>query len=102
MAAPRLFRVILPVSDIHAAVEWYTAVLGVAGRRVGPNREYFDCGGTILAARDITLDPAAEAFRPNPDHVYFSVTDLEAVHARVVAAGACEQTEIEQQPWGER
>ena len=45
----RLFRVILPVSDIDRAARFYGAVLGLEGVRVSNGRHYFDCGGTILA-----------------------------------------------------
>ena len=47
---PRLFRVILPVSDIDEAAAFYTVLLGMPGIRVWSNRHYFDCAGTILAA----------------------------------------------------
>ena len=41
--------------------------------------------------------------RPNPDHVYFSVADLDAVFARARQL-PCRQidAEIKTQPWGER
>ncbi len=102
MAGPRLFRVIAPVSDIDAAAAWYASALGMPGSRISPNRHYFDCGGTILALRDVTMDPAAGAFRPNPDHIYLSVEDLEAARDRMRRAGCPELGEIEVQPWGER
>ena len=99
----RLFRVILPVSDIDAAVRFYAELLEDAGRRVWSNRHYFDCGGTILACRELPAGGGeVESFRPNPDHIYFSVTDLDAAHARTAAAGAGELTEIAVQSWGER
>jgi catechol 2,3-dioxygenase-like lactoylglutathione lyase family enzyme len=99
----RLFRVILPVSDIDAAARFYAELLEVAGRRVWRNRHYFDCGGTILACRELPAEgDEAESFRPNPDHIYFSVADLDAAHARAAAAGAGELTEIAVQSWGER
>jgi uncharacterized glyoxalase superfamily protein PhnB len=40
--------------------------------------------------------------RPNPEHVYFSVDDLDATHARARDAGCRQLTEIELKPWGER
>jgi len=48
MSGTHLFRVILPVSDIEAASDFYTQVLGMSGIRVSGGRHYFDCGGTIL------------------------------------------------------
>jgi catechol 2,3-dioxygenase-like lactoylglutathione lyase family enzyme len=38
----RLFRIVLPVSDIRAATRFYTAVLGAPGVPVSPGRVYFD------------------------------------------------------------
>ncbi|MEX2210971.1 MAG: VOC family protein [Gaiellaceae bacterium] len=102
MTAPRLFRVILPVSDIDQAAEFYGRVLGSPGVRVSGGRHYFDCGGTILACFDPLADGNAEPLGPNPDYVYFAVDDLEAVHERARAAGCRELTPIETQPWGER
>jgi extradiol dioxygenase family protein len=54
---PRVFRVILPVSDIARAATCYATVLGLPVKRVSPGRHSFDCGGTILAC----LDPCADA-----------------------------------------
>jgi catechol 2,3-dioxygenase-like lactoylglutathione lyase family enzyme len=100
---PRLFRVILPVTDIAAAARFYAAVLGITGTRVSPGRHYFDCGGTLLACFDPRADGDNFDARPNPDHVYFAVDDLEAVLGAATAAGcrALDQA-IVTQPWGER
>ena len=98
---PRLYRVILPVSDIERAAVFYGRLLGLAGERVSNGRHYFDCGGTILAC----VDPAGESlkFRPNLDHVYFAVPDLEAVFERAKEA-RCEwlEDQIATRPWDER
>jgi predicted enzyme related to lactoylglutathione lyase len=102
MAAPPLFRVILPVSDIAAAASFYARLLEVPGTRVSSGRHYFDCGGTILACYDALADGDPEPVGPNPQHLYFSVDDLDAAHARAEEAGCCELTGIEVRPWGER
>jgi uncharacterized glyoxalase superfamily protein PhnB len=103
MTAPRLYRVILQVNDVEKAAAFYGAVLGAPGRRVSPGRHYFDCGGTILACYDPRADGDAADARPNPDHVYLAVGDLEAVFERAKKAG-CREIEpaIETRPWGER
>ena len=92
---------ILPVSDIERAAVFYGRLLGLAGERVSNGRHYFDCGGTILAC----VDPAGESlkFRPNLDHVYFAVPDLEAVFERAKEA-RCEwlEDQIATRPWDER
>ena len=100
---PRLFRVILPVSDIDRAASFYETVLGVKGERVSPGRHYFDCGGTILACYDPRADGDDFDARPNPDHVYFAVEDLEAAFERARRAGCAEiEEKIATRPWGER
>lgn len=100
---PRLFRVILPVSDIEAATEFYAALLGENGERVSPGRHYFDCGGTILACYDPRADGDDFDAIPNPDHVYFAVDDLVASFERAKAL-PCHalDDEIRVHPWGER
>ena len=96
-----VFRVIVPVSDIEHGSRFYSKLLGFKGERIAPERHYFNCGGTILAL----VDPAGHArpFRPNPDHVYFAVDDLEAYFARAMQAGCSElESEISKRVWGER
>jgi predicted enzyme related to lactoylglutathione lyase len=99
---PRLFRVILPVSDIEAAATFYADTLGLSGDRVSPGRHYFSCGGTILACYDARADGDSEPVGPNPQHIYFGVDDLEAVHERMRRLNAKVVTPIETRPWGER
>ncbi len=38
---PRLYRVILPVSNIDEAAAFYCYLLGIPGERVSPGRHYF-------------------------------------------------------------
>jgi len=102
-SAPQLFRVILPVSDIERAVRFYSALFGTPGERVSPGRHYFACGATILACYDPRADGDERDARPNPEHVYFAVEELEALHARCRAAGCLElDAAIDTRPWGER
>ena len=98
---PRLYRVILPVSNIERAAEFYGRLLVLEGERVSQGRHYFDCGGTILAC----VDPAGEGleFRPNLDHVYFAVSNLEVAFERAKEAGCSWLEEgIATRPWDER
>ncbi|HSS50692.1 MAG TPA: VOC family protein [Thermoanaerobaculia bacterium] len=105
---PSLFRMILHVSDTDRAAGFYARLLGTAGRRVAPTRYYFDCGPVILALVDPT--GGEEAPKTNPDYVYFSVQDLEAVHARAGEFGCLSSNEVHGEsagdivtrPWGER
>jgi uncharacterized glyoxalase superfamily protein PhnB len=99
----RLFRVIVPVSDINAAAVFYGSLLGSEGKRVSRGRHYFDCGGTILACCDPRSDGDDVDAKPNPDHIYLAVSDLEDVFQRAAAAG-CKwlDAKIDRRPWGER
>jgi predicted enzyme related to lactoylglutathione lyase len=103
MASARLFRVIVPVSNIDDAAAYYSALLAQPGMRISPGRHYFDCGGTILACFDPRADGDPWDAKPNPDHVYFAVDDLEGyqVRASTQASGSILRP-IETQPWGER
>ena len=107
---PKLFRIILPVSDVDGAARFYAAALGFPGRRVSPGRHYFDCDGTILACYDPRADGDTHDAKPNPDHVYFAVDDLDSTFEAVQQAGGTLSTsseagpmgEIAERPWGER
>ena len=96
-----LYRVILPVSPIEAGASFYAAVLEQPGARVSPGRHYFDCEGTILACFDPEADHERRDPKPNPEHIYFAVDDLDAALERCRAAGAEITEEIASYPWGE-
>ena len=96
---PKLYRVVLQVSDLARAAKFYGELLAAEGRSIRGGRHYFDCGPVILAL----LDPTAggEEARPMPDDVYFSVADLAAVHARAKALGCLSKAEVHGEPAGE-
>jgi predicted enzyme related to lactoylglutathione lyase len=103
MESIRLFRVIIPVSNIEDATNYYSTVLEQPGKRVSPGRHYFECGSVILACFDPRSDGDPWDAKPNPDHVYFAVGDLTACYERVSKqANGCILRPIETQPWGER
>lgn len=103
--APRLFRLILQVSDIERVSAFYATLLGVSARPVSVERHYFDCGPVILAIVDV-----GKSAQPSPDYIYLAVDDIEAVHARAQGLGCLSQEdvhgasagEIVTRPWGER
>lgn len=108
---PRLYRVIVPVSDIEAATKFYAAILGSSGKRVSSGRHYFDCEGTILACYDAIADGDRHPVPANPEHIYLAVDDLEGAFAKCKAAhanfpggrtGGAPLAEIAKRPWGER
>jgi catechol 2,3-dioxygenase-like lactoylglutathione lyase family enzyme len=107
----RLYRVIVPVSDLEAAREFYEVVLGVPGQRVSSGRHYFDCEGTILACFDPQADGDGYAAKPNPEPLYLAVADLGATYDACRKAGGRFPEgaphgvgplgEIAKRPWGE-
>jgi len=108
----RLYRVVVPVSNIDAAQRFYEAVLGCSGQRVSPGRHYFDCEGTILACFDPQSDGDGYDARPNPEPLYLAVSDLEKTFEVCTQAGARFADgsppgvgplgKIARRPWGER
>jgi catechol 2,3-dioxygenase-like lactoylglutathione lyase family enzyme len=99
----RLYRVILPVTDIEKAARFYAGLLELPGKRVSPGRHYFDCGGAILACFDPRADGDDFDATPNPQYIYLSVTDLEAAFVRARTLGCTELEEaIATRPWRER
>ena len=99
----RLYRVILPVSDIALAADFYRGLLQSPGERVSPGRHYFDCDGVILACFDPMADGDGFAAEPNQGHLYFSTPEIDTVweRARQLPFRRLDD-EIETQPWGER
>lgn len=103
MAPVRLFRVIVPVTNIEEAAAFYSAILDQPGRRISPGRHYFGCGSVILACFDPQADGDHWVAQPNPDHIYFAVDNLERSFERVGGQpGSTVLRPIETQPWGER
>jgi len=110
MSRPKLYRVIVPVTDLETAASFYQRVLGFAGERVSGGRHYFDCDGTILACYQPSRDGDGDDIGPLPEHLYLSVADLEATRAAVTdAGGALTKSDVHQapagsiarRPWGE-
>ena len=111
MADFALFRVIMPVGDLDAAVRFYSALLDQPGMRVSGGRHYFRCGGVTLAVYSPAGDGDSTQPRANFGHVYFSTSDLEACFKRAktvgdlsreIGDGGLPMGEIAKRPWGER
>jgi catechol 2,3-dioxygenase-like lactoylglutathione lyase family enzyme len=107
--APSLFRIILQVSDLDQAEEFYGRLLGNRGRRIPrASRHYIDCGPVILALVDPSID--GQQPKPLPDYIYFAVDNLEEVHARASELDCLAREnvhgaasgDIVKRPWGER
>ena len=100
---PKIFRIIAQVSDIEKAADFYASLFGDAGKRVSSGRHYFDCGGVVFACFDPRADGDDFESHTNPDHIYFSVPDLERFFEKAKTLN-CEFLEesITNRPWGER
>ena len=106
---PILYRIILQVDDLDKAEEFYGTLLGDRGRRIPrAGRHYIDCGPVILALVNVSAE--GHQPQPLPDNIYFSVNDLEAVHARARALNCLSAEDVHgdsagdiaKRPWGER
>jgi predicted enzyme related to lactoylglutathione lyase len=109
MAAPKLFRIAVQVSDLDRASAFYAKLLDDPGRRIPRgSRHYFDCGAVILALVDVTaghLEP-----KPIPDYIYFAVSNLEEVYERAKEMDCLATDDVHgedagaivKRPWGER
>ena len=97
----RIFRIAIPASQIERSRAFYEQVLGLAADDTVPSRLYFHCGEVIMALIDWTVEGRGP-FRSTPDDLYFATDELDAVHARAVAAGAANVSPVETRPWGER
>jgi predicted enzyme related to lactoylglutathione lyase len=106
--ADKLFRIILQVDDLDKAADFYSKLLGDPGRRIPrAGRHYIDCGPVILALVDVTA--GGDVPKPLPDHIYFAVANIDAVHTRARELGCLSSNdvhgasagEIVKRPWGE-
>jgi catechol-2,3-dioxygenase len=100
-------RIIIEVTNLNNAIDFYCNLLNVEGRAVGWNRYYIDCGKVILALLDSSQK---EQFKKILQYVYFSIPDLESTFLRAKALDCLSKEEVEGasageialRPWGER
>jgi catechol 2,3-dioxygenase-like lactoylglutathione lyase family enzyme len=103
MASLKIFRITIEVTDLDKAAAFYAELLGTPGKRHPGSREYFDCGGVILAL----LDPTAGGLTASPiagkseAGLYFAVDDLDDCFARAKALKALAPYKVHGQPAGE-
>ena len=79
--------------------------------RISPGRHYFQCGDAVVAVYSPRADGDTRDPRPNFDHIYVAVDDLDEMYRRAVRTGVL-STEtgdgqlpmgaIAVRPWGER
>ena len=104
---PQFFRLNIEVGDLAAAIEFYTKLLDIPGRKQPGSRVYFDAGPVTLQVVDVS-----SAGKPHPaaKALYFTVKDLDAAFARAKSLGCLSRESVHDapgggivvRPWGER
>lgn len=104
---PQFFRLNVEVGNLDQAINFYSTLLGVQGRKQPGARSYFECGPVTLSVIDVsssgTPHTAAKA-------LYFTVKNLEAAFERAKDLGCLSQESVHDapgggivvRPWGER
>jgi len=104
---PQFFRLNVEVADLEKAIDFYTKLLSIQGRKQPGARCYFECGPVTLSVIDVSSvgqpHTAAKA-------LYFTVQDLEAAFERAKELGCLSQESVHDapgggivvRPWGER
>jgi predicted enzyme related to lactoylglutathione lyase len=104
---PNLFRINVEVGDLDKAARFYSELFGTQGRGQAGSRVYFTAGAVTLQVVDVSSvgkpHPAAKA-------LYFTVKDLDALHARAKRLDALSKERVHGEaggaitvrPWGER
>jgi predicted enzyme related to lactoylglutathione lyase len=104
---PSMFRLNVEVGDLAAAAKLYQALFDVQGRLQAGHRVYVPVGPVTLQVVDVSSQrpphPCAKA-------LYFTVADLDAVHARAKALNVLSKEMVHGaqaadaivRPWGER
>ena len=105
---PQMFRLNLEVGDLAAAQLFYETLFGAQGRGQAGNRFYLNAGPVALQVVDVTRFGGAP--HPAAKALYFTVTDLDALHARAASLKCVSEEavhglrggDISVKPWGER
>ena len=101
---PQFFRLNIEVGSLDQAIEFYSKLLDVQGRRQPGSRVYYECGPVTLQVVAVSKPhPAAKA-------LYFTVKDLEPIFERAKALGCLSAETVHDapgggivvRPWGER
>jgi len=106
---PQFFRLNIEVGNLDQAIDFYSKLLDLQGRKQPGARVYFNAGPVTLQVLDVSghgdgaVHTAAKA-------LYFTVQDLEAAFERAKALGCLSQESVHDapgggivvRPWGER
>ena len=105
---PQMFRLNVEVGDLAAAQSFYESLFATPGRGQAGNRFYLNAGPVALQVVDVTRFGGAP--HPAAKALYFTVSDLDATHARAASLDCLSDEtvhglkggDISVKPWGER
>lgn len=105
---PQFFRLNIEVGNLAQAQSFYETLLGLQGRAQAGSRFYMNAGPVALQVVDVTAFGGAP--HPAAKALYFTVTDLDALHVRTASLNATSAEmvhgqrggDISVKPWGER
>jgi predicted enzyme related to lactoylglutathione lyase len=88
---PQFFRLNIEVGDLNQAIDFYTKLLDLQGRKQPGSRVYFDCGPVTLQVVDVS-----SAGKPHPaaKALYFTVKDLETAFERAKELGCLSRESV--------
>jgi len=105
---PQFFRLNVEVGDLDRAIDFYTKLLDLQGRKQPGARVYYECGPVTLQVVDVSRGGGAP--HPAAKALYFTVKDLDAIFERAKALGCLSAETVHDapgggivvRPWGER
>lgn len=105
---PQMFRLNVEVGDLAAAQTFYETLFATQGRGQAGNRFYLNAGPIALQVVNVAAFGGAP--HPAAKALYFTVQDLEAIHARAASLKCLSDEmvhglrggDISVKPWGER
>ena len=96
-------RLVLAVPDLAASSAFYRDVLGFTVRRIDdPGWLFYENGACLIMAGECHDAMPARDIGDHSYVAYLVVDDVDAYHARVVAAGAETLKPLRDEPWGMR
>ena len=99
----RGLRLVIAVSDLAASAAFYRDVLGFEVREIGdPGWRFYVRGDVCIMAGECPDAPALASIGDHSYVAYLDVDDVDAYHARALAAGAEMLKPLRDEPWGQR
>ena len=99
----RGLRLVIAVPDLAASAAFYRDVLGFEIREIpDPGWRFYAHGDVCIMAGECPDAPPLSDIGDHSYVAYLDVDDIDAYHARAVAAGAEILKPLRDEPWGQR